>query len=108
MNLASGVFTAPKAGTYSFAFSAVGNGVYNTFKGVGFVYLKLNGGIIGYANSHLAGSDGYVTISIHAILKLKVGDQITLVCAAGALVDDSSTHRTHFTGILLEEDLVIS
>jgi len=106
MNLASGVFTAPKAGTYSFAFSAVGNGGN---VGNAYVNMRLNGNSIGNGDSYVTGSaGGILTGSIHAILKLKVGDQITLFLQGGSLYDTSSGHRTHFTGILLEEDLVIS
>lgn len=110
MNLASGVFTAPKAGSYSFAFSAVANGVVSNSRGTAFVDLRLNGGSIGHGNSGVSGADGFFTVSIHATLKLKIGDQITLVLDGvngGGFYDEPNHRYTHFTGILLEEDLVI-
>jgi len=102
MNIGTGVFKAPKAGTYSFAFSGlkVSDGLQSWLE------LRLNGGKIGYDFFDASGS--YMTSSsLNANLKLKVGDEITLVLTAGSLFDNAD-YYTHFTGILIEEDLIIS
>ena len=91
-----------RAGTYSFAFS----GLKTTATTKTFMELRLNGGKIG--NAYLGESGTFLTSSLHAILKLKVGDEITLVLTEGVRLHDDSRYYTHFTGILLEEDLVIS
>jgi len=101
MNLGSGVFKTPKAGTYSFSFSGVRYGSSSLPQG--YVQLRLNGNTIGTDSLGTAGS--YAS-SIGVILKLKVGDEITVLLVGGSMYDDSA-HYTHFTGILLEEDLVI-
>jgi len=100
MDISSGIFTATKAGTYYFAFSAQKTGT-STFT---FVYLRLNGNTVGIAD-FTQGS--YYSSSIHATLKLKVNDEVTLVLTSGTIYDNFDC-RTDFTGILLEEDLVIS
>ena len=50
----------------------------------------------------------YITGSLNANLKLKVGDEVTLILSGGGVVLDDSRYFTHFMGMLLEEDLVIS
>jgi len=101
MNIGTGIFTAPKAGTYSFALSCT---EYSSTKPT--VYLRLNGNQIAFIDL-FNGSGSWKSGSINSILKLKVGDQISIVLTRGTL-SDSYDLRTHFTGILLEEDLVIS
>jgi len=51
-------------------------------------------------------SDGALTVSVHATLKLNSGDQIPIVIFTGQ-VFDSTSYGTQFTGSLLEDDLVI-
>jgi len=98
MNIGTGVFKAPKAGTYSFAFTTTKTDTTtNTYS-----FLQLNGNNIGidfngYTGAQLSGS-------MVATLKLKVGDEITVVLVSGALFDNEHYH-TKFSGILLEEDL---
>jgi len=101
MNIGTGVFKAPKAGTYSFAFSGLKlNNAAPTY-----MELRLNGAKIG--NDFFDASGTSLSSSLNANLKLKVGDEITLVLTAGVLFDDAH-YYTHFTGILIEEDLIIS
>ena len=101
MNIGTGVFKAPKAGTYYFAFSGMktNQAIHSTIE------FRLNGNRIG---SSFFGStiNTWTAGSLHANLKLKTGDEITLQLNAGPLYDDGNIY-THFTGILLEEDLVI-
>ncbi len=100
MNTVTGKFVAPKAGTYSFAFSCMKEATTT----VGLVSLRLNGDIVGFDS--LGTSAAFNSGSIHAILKLKVGDEIYLF-TTGTLYDDP-VGNTQFTGILIEEDLVIN
>ena len=104
MNIGTGVFKAPKAGTYSFAFSGlkVNDAAIKTW-----MELRLNGAKIGRDFFDASGTALMTSSSLNANLKLKVGDEITLVLSGGALHDDA-TYYTHFTGILIEEDLIIS
>jgi len=100
MNIGTGIFTAPKAGTYSFALSCTQ--FYTNYTTVKFL---LNGNLIAFSDlANVVGA--YNSGSINSIVKLKIGDQISIVLGAGALYDDGIP-RTHFTGVLLEEDLVI-
>ena len=101
MNIGTGVFKAPKAGTYFFAFTHTKPDVAsNTYS-----LLRLNGNNIGINYvGHTTGA--YLSGSMVATLKLKVGDEITLVLTSGALYADGNYH-TQFSGILLDEDLVI-
>jgi len=101
MNIETGIFKAPKAGTYSFAFKHMKtNAALSTYS-----FLRLNGNNIGinWAGDTL----NYLSGSMIATLKLKVGDEITLVLTDGALFDNGVQYHTQFSGILLEEDLVI-
>jgi hypothetical protein len=50
-------------------------------------------------------------VTIHSTLNLKSGDRVWVVIAAmatGAFLFDSDYHCTHFSGFLLEEDIVAS
>jgi len=101
MNLGTGVFKAPKAGTYSFAFTTTKTAIASST----YSFLLLNGNSIGI---NYAGETGtYFSGSMFATLKLKVGDEITVVLTIGTLFDSSGGHHTQFSGILLEEDLVM-
>jgi len=99
MNIGTGVFKAPKAGTHYFAFA----GMKTDIASFTYVHLRLNGNNIGMADFT---SLPWTLSFYHATLKLKVGDEITLVLGSGALFDNANS-RFHFTGILLEEDLAI-
>jgi len=68
------------------------------------IEFRLNGNRIG--TSYFGTSNTWTAGSLHANLKLKAGDEITLQLQNGPLFDDGNLY-THFTGILLEEDLVI-
>ena len=94
MNLATGVFTAPKAGIYTFSFSG------HVGVNLSTVYLQLNGNVILSGYGYSLGSN----IPLQATLSLKVGDRITNFLNGGSLYDDDKG-QTYFTGFLLEENI---
>jgi len=108
MNFASGVFAAPKSGTYAFSFKGLGSGTGSSYAGWASTFLQKNNVDVaeGYSNT-LGATSGYPTFSVHATLKLNKGDTISIRLGAGTVHSYTSSH-TQFTGSLLEEDLVIS
>ena len=103
MNSATGIFTVPVDGIYHFEFSGLRDIADATSMNI---YLNVNDVSTGIC--HVSNLPNYfVGLSgISASLKLKIGDQVTLFKSAGTLNDDWG-HYTHFTGWLVEEDLVI-
>ena len=105
MDLATGVFTAPRPGTYFFTFTAVhaDDGNYN--KPID-VEMQLNGVVVGTARNWLEpSSKDDIPATVHSTLKLETNDKIRLYLRDGVLVEYSGGHDTHFTGMLLEEEL---
>ena len=96
MNMSTGIFTAPKAGIYYFAYS----GIKDWDSGSTALFLQLNGN--SEAIAHATGITGGLTMALHATLKLQAGDKISLVLTQG-VIHNFYTSYTNFVGWLLEE-----
>ena len=101
MNAVSGIFTAPKPGTYFFSFSGIGSG--NSFIRP---QLFLNDNCIGTGDA-AAGENDLSTFTLQSTLQLNAGDQVSLKLRSDGTgyLSDTGSHYTHFTGWLLQEDL---
>ncbi len=100
MDLASGIFTAPRPGTYFFSFSGISDWSGANLQ----IGLHINGGFIGegYSLSELD------TLAFQSTLRLDAGDKVSVQIryGEGGLHEPSTGSRyTHFTGWLLEEHL---
>jgi hypothetical protein len=114
MNLATGKFTAPVKGTYYFAFTALAHFPQSSATRLYLdIFLYLNGNRIGRAQvveSNTVNGQ-YSPLVLHSSLKLNMGDQVWMqidgISSEVCLMDDASK-STHFTGWLLEEEIVAS
>jgi len=101
-NLGSGYFTTPVKGIYHFQFSAVKSGPSKNL----FIYLQVNGVNFGIAYTHQSDRvHNAAGVSLSASLRLAAGDRVNLLNNGGELYDNDN-HWTHFTGWLVEEELM--
>jgi hypothetical protein len=114
MNLTSGIFTAPRPGIYFFSFAGVGH-LNDSPPAWFYSFLYLNGNRIGmsYVKEENGTVDQYSPFTQQSTLKLKTGDRVWVeISYSGSdsyLYDLSMNHHlTHFTGFMLEEQIVAS
>jgi C1q domain len=101
MDVTSGIFTAPKAGTYFFAF----NGVQYSQSQL-YVSLDLNGQRVATTVTYGFGSSSYpVSLSLVSTLELETDDEVRLIASGQYLLEGSNLRYTQFTGALLQENL---
>lgn len=100
----TGIFTAPTAGTYYFAYSGIST---TTNKARVQLQKNITGTWSPIATAYSSGGN-FETFALDATLKLGEGDEIRLFLMEGAIYEYPTTneHFTHFVGILLEEELV--
>jgi len=96
MNRQNGVFTAPKNGRYFFSFKT-----RSFFNSDAQIYLRVNENNLLYVE----GYSDYENMPISTVVNLKANDRVDCYLSRGSI--DQNIGGTFFSGILLEEDLVL-
>ncbi len=113
-DLSSGIFTAPRTGTYFFSFIGLPEFLTSSTVSQMLIDLFWNGNEVGRGVSEEANTLGGQNeqLSIQSTLRLNAGDkiwvQIISMTAGMFLYDSAGSHHNHFSGWLLEEELSLS
>ena len=102
MKINTGVFTAPRSGTYHFSFAFMKDEQATSLA----IYIRKNGARIGGALVHNNPTVKHQS-SLSVPLQLKSGDTVDMFQMGNGNIYDDNSHYTHFTGWLMEEDLEI-
>jgi len=105
MDLSTGIFTVPVNGIYHFEFSGVRDAFEETA-----IYLQVNGNRVASSYSQVKTgiilNYGFLTGVLNASFRLKKGDKVNIFKNKVRLFDNEFFY-THFTGWLVEEDLIL-
>ena len=112
MNLQTGKFTAPRTGIYFFSFTGHVNFPVSSSAHIG-IDLYLNGNLFGasFVQETNTGTNQLGQLTLQWTLNLKSGDQVWVMIdtiSSEVLLYDNPVHFTHFSGFMLQEEIVAS